>query len=143
MLFISHTCKKNVIHFHYTLVKPWLFFNIVTITVNSHLLLLNKSAYSCPAKVALLPQPLPHDFLYCLIICIKCPHRLFQSTKQVKICRCKIRTVGHMKQHCPSKFCDCLSGVHICIWLTIVMEEQHIIHFSCGTNSSKAIIFTS
>jgi hypothetical protein len=33
--------------------------------------------------------------------------------------------------------------VHICIWLTIVMEEQHIIHFSCGTNSSKAIIFTS
>lgn len=140
MPFTSHTCK-NLIHFHYTLVKAQLFFSIVSITVNSHLPLLNKSTYSCPAKVALLPQPPAHDVLQCLIICITVSSlAIFQSTKQVKIRRCKVRTVGHRKQHCTSKFCDCLSGVHICMWPSIVMDEQHIIHFSCVTYLPTAII---
>jgi len=77
-----------------------LFFNIVFITVNSHFPLLNKGTYSCPTKVALLlPQPLAHDVLQCLVICITVSSlAIFQSTKQVKIWRCKVRTVGHMKQ---------------------------------------------
>jgi len=122
-----------------------LFFNIVFITVNSHFPLLNKGTYSCPTKVALLlPQPLAHDVLQCLVICITVSSlAIFQSTKQVKIWRCKVRTVGHMKRQCPSKFCDCLSGVHICMWPSIVMDEQHIIHFSCGTYSPEAIIWNS
>jgi hypothetical protein len=144
MLFTRYTCK-NLIQFHYTLVKAQLFFNIVSISVNSHISLLNNSTYSCPAKVALLLlQPLAHDVLQCLVICITVSSlAIFQRTKQAKIWMCKVRTMGHMKQQCPSKFCDCLSSVHICMWPSIVMDEQHIIHFSCGTYSPKTIILTS
>ena len=49
MLFTSHTCK-NLIHFHHTLVKAQLFFNTVSITVNSHHLLLNNSTYVVCSK---------------------------------------------------------------------------------------------
>jgi hypothetical protein len=33
----------------------------------------------------------------------------------------------------------CLSGVHTCMWPSIVMDEKYIRHFSCGTNSPQAI----
>ena len=60
-----------------------------------------------------------------------------QRTKQVTIWWCKVWTVMWMQQHCLSRICDSLCGVHTCVWLGTVTQEQHFIYFSCGMNSMK------
>jgi hypothetical protein len=44
---------------------------------------------------------------------------------------CKFWTVGRVLQHCPYKFCKCLSNVYICILLGFALEEPQCWYFSC------------
>lgn len=46
-----------------------------------------------------------------------------------------VMTVGWMRQHCPSKICLCAAS--------IVMEVEHLTHFSCRMDLTKARIQTS
>ena len=68
----------------------------------------------------------------------------FQRTIQVIIWWYEVNTTGLMqRQHCPSKICDSLCGVHTCIQPSIILEEQQIRCFSCGTNLTNVSIQTS
>jgi len=109
--------------------------------------------YSYTVKVALPPpQPLAHSFQQCPIIgLIMSSQPFFQRTEQVIIWWCKVRIVGWMWLHCPSKLCDGLCGVHICVWCGVVMEEQYYtkivtslnvhLHWNCLTRKvSKMLV---
>lgn len=52
----------------------------------------------------------------------------FQRTKQDTTRRCKNRTAWQALLHSPSKFLECLSDQHTCVWPGMVTDAQHFWH---------------